>query len=363
MAKKKYTQEDAVKFINNVNTDFLNAYVPYFTNVEIVNNFEGKKAELQENINEIEAQMEDFFKNKNLKMMYEFVYSKGNGLDAEHIYSEYFCVGNEKCFLDDVPYDGTNWKKEHKVNRLVSFFEDYKNKENEFNAIERKDEILEYIKLSKELDKLEGEKKGKGFFKKLEINKKEKGLNKDIERLGDLSKNAEKFLNLKKELEIKNKAYEKLVLILPQILPDFQVMNQKLKNLNNELSLYQRHLNNIDIFSNTEVDLYEQMTTANEIVKKLQDDAKEFKLIKYFRENEKNFQESGLSLAVIYAGNISDKKFFTNFQKNLKKYEKAKEIAKEKGKNFKEISDTEKFEYFELAEEKIKDKNCDKENN
>ena len=357
MARKKYTEKEVVEFIKNVDIDFLNAYVPYFTNLHIVNSFEKKKQELEEKIQETENKIDELFKEKKIKLVYEFSHSQGTGYERENIYAEYLFLGTDKLYLGESSFNGSNWKKEFKVRRLVDFLQNYQKDQAEFNNYGDKEEVEKYILITKAIKELEEDKEGKNFLVKLSINKKIKSLIKEREKLEKVNSfkiDAEKYIKIDKDLKDKKEAYEKVSLILPEILSEFEIYNKKLNRLKNELSKYKNHIlsdENKESFAK-----YQEYCQSKYLTEKIKEDAKDFKLTKFYVEHEKDFAENEKTLADIYVENIKNEGFFDYFERNLKQYNRAKIIAKNKGKNFKEICDTEKFEYFEEAEDLVKER-------
>ena len=129
---------------------------------------------------ETENKIDELFKEKKIKLVYEFSHSQGPGYERENIYAEYLFLGTDKLYLGESYFNGSNWKKEFKVRRLVDFLQNYQKDQLEFNNYGDKEEVEKYILITKAIKDLEEDKEGKNFLAKLSINKKIKSLKLNI---------------------------------------------------------------------------------------------------------------------------------------------------------------------------------------
>ena len=82
-------------------------------------------------------------------------------------------------------------------------------------------------------------------------------------------------------------------------------------------------------------------------------DAKNFKLIKYYKQHEEEMKDTRTPLVKIYAENLDDK-FLDEFLNLLRSYKQAVAIAKHEGKVFDVLPETEQYLYYDTAREIIK---------
>ncbi len=336
----KLTERDVFEALRNLDTSFLDDYKPYNDDYATTIKFHEGKRTSESNYFNAAGKVQKAIDKCLIREKSNFVRHDGD-LEGDNLYNyDLYIAGVNVSHITDIEYYEYPLKKkiEYAQEFVKEFKQNYEKNKKRLEELTASPEIAEYNNLINVLDKIDN----KGFFGRLTEESKIRQIRK---RLEELKKYVDDYNNLKKYVK-DYKDGDVVVENLPKLI-------EAIRERDAMYDVY-RIYHNENRFNDSKE--YLDYQNAKKQVSKRESNAKDFKIVKFYREHEAEFANTSKTLIMIYQ-EILGERYLENFKDMLVAYNQAGVIAKKEGKDFNALQESEQFGYFEAAQKVVEANN------